>query len=561
MLRIALVESIGNLAARSLTELRERELAAFWANRLMTVSRRDHHQLFAIMAELTQANPSPSPYFASQLIDHLYDEEAALAPVQGWLERSYRKPLAEVNLREQNRQTQDQISISNAFTSLRQLALIDWRQIFEDLSRVDALLRSDPAGLYSQMDFETRDQYRRTIEGVARGSGRSEGEVARLAVQLASKPADEKVSEQRALHVGTYLVGEARLDLARALGYRETMRYRTLHWIHTHPSAVYFSAACLLSAALLGLFLRIGLPGPTPWNGLLVVLLSLIPISQLCLKLVDYVATRILPPRTLPKMDFEKSGIPDPFRTLVVVPEMLVDPEQIRAEVEKLEIRFLANKDANLLFGLFLDYTDADQPQLAEDAALLRIAREGIETLTQRYPGGRFYLFHRERAWSESEQKYIGWERKRGKLEELNRLIDGTRPPAAGPLVQVGAVEALSDVRFVITLDSDTQLPSGTARRMVETLAHPLNQPRFDARGRVRAGSYTIIQPRVSPSLPSASATSSLFAHAVGMDPYTKAVSMSTRICSAKVPTTAKGSTMCAPSAAFSPADSPKAGC
>src|SRR3972149_2680974 len=156
MLRLALVENIQALAANALTELREREIAGFWANRLITIGRHDHHRLFAIMAELTAARPAPSPYFASQLIDHLYDEEAVLVPVQGWLERVYRKPLVELNLREQNRQTQDQVSISNAFPRLRQLALLDWRQIFEDLSAVERVLRSDPAGVYASMDFEAR---------------------------------------------------------------------------------------------------------------------------------------------------------------------------------------------------------------------------------------------------------------------------------------------------------------------------------------------------------------------------------------------------------------------
>src|ERR1019366_2255655 len=154
-------------------------------------------------------------------------------------------------------------------------------------------------------------------------------------------------------------------------------------------------------------------------------------------------------------------------------------------------------------------------------------AIEGLESLQHRYGGERFFLFHRNRTWSESEQKYIGWQRKRGKLEELNRLIDGTRPENAGRLVFLGDPDHLSNVRFVITLDSDTQLPHGTARRLIETLAHPLNQPRFDAEGRIVAGSYTIIQPRVTPTLPSTSASpfTRLFADAVGIDPYTNAIS------------------------------------
>lgn len=527
MLRIALIEGIQDLAARALAELRQREIAGFWANRLITISRREPQQLFAILAELAEAQPNPSPYFAAQLIDLLYDEQDALAPVQAWLERTLRRPPHELAQREQSRQTQDQLSISNAFTSLRQLALLDWRQLFEDLSHVERSLRADPAGVYAQMDFETRDRYRRAVEELARGSGLSEEVVARRAVARAAQTGREAPQDARAAHVGDVLVAEGRRAFARALRCREPLRRRVRASVYDHPAAVYAAVAGLLLAAALGLLAALGLPGLPPAAQALALLLAALPASQLALKLTDYLVTRVLPPRTLPKMDFERSGIPDAFRTLVVVPEMLIRPEQIRAEVEKLEIRFLANRESNLLFGLITDYTDTDTPQRAEDAALLATAVEAVQALNRRHPGERFFLFHRERRWSETEQKYIGWERKRGKLEELNRLIDGGRPESDGPLVRVGQAERLADVRFVITLDSDTQLPSGTARRLVETLAHPLNRPRFDPDGRVRKGTYTIIQPGVSPSLPSATATpfSRLFADAVGIDPYTRAVS------------------------------------
>ena len=165
MLRIALIEGIEDLAARGLTELRDREIADFWANRLITANRRDPNSLFMIMAELTENQPAPSPHFASQLIDHLFDEEAALVPVQGWLERIYRRPLGELSSREQNRQTKDQISISNAFASFRTLGLLDWKEVFEHLSHVEHTLRRDPSGIYAKMDFATRDRYRRVDRG------------------------------------------------------------------------------------------------------------------------------------------------------------------------------------------------------------------------------------------------------------------------------------------------------------------------------------------------------------------------------------------------------------
>ncbi len=527
MMRVALIESIQSLAVTALADLRERQLADFWANRLIAANRRDSNQLFALLAELAAAEPCPTPYFGSQLVGLLYDEAAALAPVQSWLERTLNSPLHDLTQREQNRQTREQLSCGNAFTSLRQLALLDWREIFEKLSTVEQILRRDPSGVYCGMDFATRDRCRRAIEELARASAQAEEQVAERVIRLATLAKREATTDERTGHVGTWLAGEGRAELARLLACRETRRYRALEWIYRHHAVVY---ACGIGGIVALLFALIApfTPGGLPLAirlGLLPLLL--IPVSQLAIEVVNYLITRLLPPRPLPKMDFEEAGIPDAFRTLVVVPMMLVNTETVRAEVEKLEIRYLANQEANLLFSLFTDYTDAATLSREDDSRLLQTASSCLAELNERHGTGRFFLFHRERTWSESEQNFIGWERKRGKLEELNRLIDGTRPESAARLVYVGDPDSLSDVRFIITLDSDTQLPHATARRMVETLAHPLNQPRFDGAGNIVAGSYTIIQPRVSPTLPSTSAStfSRLFADAVGIDPYTQAVS------------------------------------
>ena len=526
MLRIALIESIQSLSVTALADLRERQLADFWANRLIAANRRDSNQLFAILAELAKAEPSPSPYFAAQLVGLLYDEEAALAPVQSWLERTLKSSLFDINLREQNRQIREQLSCGNAFTTLRLLALLDWREIFEKLSRTEQTLRLDPSGVYSNMDFATRDRCRGAIEDIARAANQSEEQVAEYVIKLATEAGYTSTTYELRSHVGTWLIGSGRAELVRLLACRETLRYRIFEWVYRHHAAVYASAIigfsilffiliASFSPVVPSLVIRLGL------------LLLLIPVSQLVIEIVNYLITRLLPARSLPKMDFEKTGIPDAFRTLVVVPMMLVNEETVRAEVEKLEIRYLANKEPNLLFSLFSDYTDSATLTRGDDSRLLQIATECMADLNLRHSGERFFLFHRERTWCESEQKFIGWERKRGKLEELNCLIDGTRPENAVQIIYVGAPYQLADVRFIITLDSDTQLPHGTARRMIETLAHPLNLPRFDAAGNVMPGSYTIIQPRVSPTLPSTSGSifSRLFSDAVGIDPYTQAAS------------------------------------
>ncbi len=533
MLRIALIESIQSLAVTALADLRDRQLADFWANRLITANRRDSNQLFAFLSELTLAETKPSPYFGVQLIGLLYNVAAALSPVQNWLERTLKTPFNDLSQRELNRQTRDQLTCGNAFTSLRQLALLDWREIFEKLSQVEQILRTDPSGVYPNMDFATRDRCRGAVEAIALGAGQPEEEIAGQVIKLAKQAGEAKTGAERNSHVGTWLIGEGRAELAQLLSFKETYRYRFSAWIFAHHTAVYFLAIGFFFTLFLFLVIVFALhPGvgpagrsPTIFFGLIVLLL--IPVSQLAIEVVHYLITRILPPRPLAKMDFADSGIPDSFRTLVVIPMMLIDSKTVQSEVEKLEIRYLANKETNLLFSLFSDYIDAASLSLDDDSLLLREVRESIEALNRRHGGERFFLFHRDRTWSESEQKFIGWERKRGKLEELNCLIEGTRPENAPHLVYVGNPDYLMNIRFIITLDSDTQLPHATARRMVETLAHPLNQPRFDETGHIVSGSYTIIQPRVSPTLTSTSSStfSRLFADAVGIDPYTEAVS------------------------------------
>ena len=526
MLRIALIEGIHLIATRTAIELRDRETAAFWANRLYTANRQDPNHFYSLMAELAETQSNPSPFFASQLYDLLFDEGVVLAPVQIWLERTFHKPMNDLMMREKIRQSGDQTSIGNAFTSLRQLALLDWKVCFERLSRVELLLRQDPAGIYSTMDFPTRNRYRRAIEDLHRGSGLPEEQVAQRAIELSIDAARDSAQDDRFNHVGTYLIGKGREELARLIDCRESLRFRTLAWIHRHHSAVYFLGFGSLLTTFISLLILYFLPSLMPLTQLLIALLLLIPVSQIALESLNYLLIRFLPPCTPPKMDFSESEIPDACRTLVIVPMMLADTETIKDAVEKLEIRFLANQEANLSFGLFSDFRDALQLHCETDAVLLQTAIDCIVTLNQRYGGERFLLLHRNRKWCESEQMFIGWERKRGKLEELNDLIAGNRPPEAERIVHVGDPDGFHNFRFVITLDSDTQLPPNTARRLIETAAHPLNQPRFDAAGRVCAG-YTIIQPRVSPSLPSASGSpfSRLFSDPIGIDPYTTAVS------------------------------------
>jgi cyclic beta-1,2-glucan synthetase len=526
MLRVALIESIKGLALRAQTDLCDSQQAAYWANRLIAGNKRDVNQLFSLMAELSVAKPHPSLYFASQLIDFLYDETAVLVPIQAWIERSFDNPLNELMLQEQNRQAGDQLAIANAFTSLRQLIQLDWKEIFEQLSCVEQTLKKDPSGIYPEMDFTTRDRYRQVIEELSLRSKRDENAVARIVVGMTQEMATTTEPIESLPHVGYFLNGAGRKKLLKQLGCNDSIHCRFTTWVKEHHTPLYLYGVSLLTLSSLVCFWIFVLPGVEKSLALSLLLLSLLPVSQLSVLVLNYLVVRLLPTNPLPKMDFLQSGIKDEFKTLVVVPTLLLSSESIKADLEKLEIRYMSNRDNNLLFSLFSDYTDSTLQSEESDLPLLQEMVDGVRRLNNLY-GEIFVLFHRDRSWCESEQKYIGWERKRGKLEQLNALLDGARPDYAEQLIQVGLPEQLEGVRFVITLDSDTQLPHGSARRMIETLAHPMNRPRFDEKGMLVAGTYTIIQPRVTSSLPSTNVStfSRLFSESIGVDPYNRVVS------------------------------------
>jgi cyclic beta-1,2-glucan synthetase len=522
MLRLQLLECLRTLAIQVDQQQRESEEADFWSNRLITAVRHSSPRLLKIMEELVERYSEPSPHFASELVAHLYDDEGALPVVSGWLERSLRSPLLEVMQQEHRHQAVQQTALTNAINSCRRLAQIQWRELFQSTSWAESQLAADPTGVYAGQDFETRDQCRGAVEEIARWSNCSEQKTIDNALALAKAAQDEV-----ARHVGYYLIDAGRPVLEQATGARVPLAERSRRWLRTHASGAYFGSFFLLMAALVAAPLLF-ITGLVPWMTLaLLGLLLLLPASELAVLFVNYFVTSLLPPQVLPKMSFEKEGIPDDCRTLVVVPMLLTTPSAIQNQLSRLEIHYLGNTDPNLRFSLLSDFSDAPRQSMPEDAEYIDIVARGIEELNRRHGAGHFFLFHRGRMWSESEQRWIGWERKRGKLEQLNQFLIGESTPELEGFLCAGDRAQLEGIRFVITLDADTQLLRDTARRMIETLAHPLNQARLSPDGRHVVRGYTIIQPSVSASLPSARATwfSRIFADPRGIDPYTHAVS------------------------------------
>jgi cellobiose phosphorylase len=522
MLRLQLLERLRAVAIQVEQQQSQSEEADFWANRLITAVRHGSPRLLREMGELVERYPEPTPHFASELVAHLYDEEAALPMVSSWLERSLRAPLLEVIQQEHRRQAVQQTALANVINSCRRLAHVQWQEFLQSISWAEKELATDPAGVYDRLDFETRDRCRGAVEEIARWSKCSEQQTIDQALALA------KVAEgEVARHVGYYLIDAGQPALERATNARVPLAESSRRWVRTHATGVYLGSIFLLMAAMVAAPLLF-VAGTVHWlsHGLFAFLLIL-PASELAVLAVNYFVTSLLPPQVLPKMSFKKTGIPDDCRTLVVVPTLLATPAAIQNELNRLEIRYLGNMDANLRFSLLTDFADAPRESMPEDAEYTDIVARGIEELNRRHGAGRFFLFHRGRTWSESEQRWIGWERKRGKLEQLNRFLMGESAPELEGFLCAGDRAQLEGIRFVITLDADTQLLRDTARRLVETLAHPLNQARLSPDGRRVTRGYTIIQPGVSASLPSARATwfSRIFADPRGIDPYTRAVS------------------------------------
>ena len=537
MLRLALIENLRRVAVRISAGRRDRDLAFDWADKLTETARQEPKNLILVIADMARSSPPMTTPFVSELARRLQGQGPALALPLTWIEQQ----LAESGLsieqmvRSGNQQqAADQVSISNSIGSLRFLGTMDWREFVEAMSAVEKTLHTDPGAAYAAMDFASRDRYRHVIESVARASGLAEGDVAARAIALARTGAARRGSDDRTAHVGFYLIDGGLPDLERTTQARLPAAVALRREASRSPLLLYLGAIALLALLLAGGLLAEAWEGGAVdwanWSGWALAplgFLALLAASQLAVALVNWLTTLLASPHSLPRMDFS-AGIPPESRTLVVVPTMLTSPRNVDSLAEALEVRFLANRDGNLHFGLLTDFRDAAEETLAEDAPLLQLARERIEALNAQYADGRndvFFLFHRPRRWNPHDRIWMGYERKRGKLADLNALLrEGNRD---GFSLIVGATAALAGVKYVITLDTDTQLPRDAARLFVGTMAHPLNRPVYDAALQRVCTGYGILQPRVSVSLPSTNLSryARLNGGEPGIDPYTRAVS------------------------------------
>ncbi len=535
MLRLALIENLRRVGARIAADRAERNLANTWADQMTEIAEKDPKSLILVIADMARSDPQLGSAFVSEFSRRLQGQSAALAFPLTWVEQRLSESGLTIEQQvqaENQKQAADQVSLSNSIGSLRFLGAMDWREFVETMSAVEQTLRSDPAGVYGRMDFATRDRYRHVVEKIAKRDRMSESEVAREAIRLAGEAAAVDNSDDRSAHVGFYLIDKGLRQLEETAQGSRSFFEAPRRLSRRFPLLLYLSVIALITAFFTGsLSAEAHAMGYPDWLISLIGLPLLLGASHPAVALVNWLATLLTTPRLLPRMDFSE-GIPSESRALAVIPTMLTSAQNIEDLVEALEVRFLANRDEHLHFGLLTDFDDAQEENLPGDEPLLRLAQERIEGLNEKYrslKADTFFLFHRPRCWNPRERIWMGYERKRGKLAELNSLLRGGTEGKGRNRFSflVGDTAVLSNVKYVITLDTDTQLSRDSARQFVGAMAHPLNRPQYDEDKQRIGYGYGILQPRVAVSLPgmNRSRYAQLFGSEPGIDPYTRAVS------------------------------------
>ena len=526
-LRIVLIENLRRIAERIVISRYARAQADNCCDRMFGAGDRPVESCEDVLRPYERGELADA--FVVQMHQRLRHDDAVGAPALTWLDvqLARRGAAADQIIRdEQQRQVAASGTVRNIVTSLRLISDVDWAEQVERVSPVDDVLKAGSA--FADMDFPTRNLYRTAIEALARGSGRSELDVARRVIQEI-RAVDDISGEGRRCDPGYYLVAAGRDGFEASIGFRAAVRtwpgraVRGLG-IGAYVGAI-LAATALLLALPLGALLAMGTAAP--WLGVLGIL-GAFPALDAAVALVNRGVTRGFRAVPLPALEL-KGGVPQRLRTLVAVPVLLTNTADLEAQIERLEIHYLSSPEGHLHFALLSDWRDAESEEVEGDDALFRAAAEGVARLNRKHgaaPGGdRFLLLHRRRVWTESEACWMGWERKRGKLRELNRLL---RDAPDTTFLTVENQIIPRNIRYVVTLDADTKLPRETVRRLIGKMAHPLNRPHLDAATGCVTEGYAVLQPRITPALPSGGEGSvfrRVFSSIGGIDPYAGAVS------------------------------------
>lgn len=527
MLRLGLIGNIWRMTKHTLNRLESIEEADQWAALL---SDKDQNTTNTLVLQFITDPPPLTPAFVSRFISKTRATTRTATSPLYWLEKFILE--RGVDVEEASRQEHVRIALtnvvmSNSITSLRNLSRFDWLKFLETHSETDRILTTDPAGIYSTMTQSSRDAYRHAVEGIALRTDIPEDKVATAAVNLARR----NTTHDKKGHIGYYLIDEGVEELETALGYIPDWQDQTRKYLKDRPWLTYFSAIGVVSLIFMLFCWKFLFPDDADGWGIIVYWLFVLWLAtDAAVGVVHQAVTRLVPPLLLPAVDFCGTKVPDRYRTVVVLPTMFPNVKSVYHTVGQIEVLYLANKDPNIYYAILSDFVDAKAEKLAQDDAIMSTAASAMADLQSKHPEGRFYLFHRPRLFNKFQEggTWMGWERKRGKLVQFNKfLLEDTDSTRSAYITMIGDDwNSLRACKYVITLDADTVLPRDAAKKLIGTIAHPLNRAEIDPDARRVIKGYGIIQPRVSTRLRAqASQFAAVYSGRPGVDPYTTAVS------------------------------------
>ena len=443
----------------------------------------------------------------------------------------------EITQKEHGTQSVNTVSMGNSITSIHFFSALDWSDLFEKVSMVEQILQKDPDGTYPLMDIATRSHYRTRVEELALGFGVSEIYLAKLAIEFAEEAylgRDELTSEdmgiQKTWHVGYYLIGNGIRNLENREKKLNSFTPKAESMGKKNPGILYIGSMGLIT--LLFLFIAVRYSNFTATSdvflfSILAIIAVLIPASEIAVDAVNWIVCHALKPAFFPRLQL-KEGIPERMSTIVAVPTLLSDEKRVGELLVGLESHYLSNREDNLYFALIGAFRDSDQAAMKDDEAIIAAALSGIKKLNDKYAAAetdKFYFFHRDSQYNKKNDKWFGWERKRGALMEFNDLILGATDTSFA--YASAKKPPFANIKYIITLDSDTILPMGMAKKMIATMAHPLNRPVIDSERGIVVEGYGLMQPRieVENEISNKSLFSRIFTGQEGIDPYATAIS------------------------------------
>ncbi|MCH5599610.1 hypothetical protein [Niabella ginsengisoli] len=531
MLRFAIIENIRRIASRIAIDRLDKNDAIYWADEFIKTAQKNSKDIIIATAEMAKSNIPLNSAFVAEFTRRMQGKGQGLTIPLSWIEQQLSDSghsVAElINVHNQS-QAADQVSMRNSIESIRLLKTTEWKDFVESVSVVEKILQEDITGTYPLVDFDTRDCYRHIIEWVGKKSKKPEHEITALAIEL-TKERKAQGRPERQHHIGYFLVDKGKNDLLKATEASLNFRDYSKIFFKKNRLKIYAGSIFLFAfAASILLGLKIFVQSDTLWLAIATALLCFIILGHFATVVINWISTLLVDPKPLPKYDFSEK-IPSIYSAIVAVPCLLTSKDGVEELVSDLEVRYLSNPQNNLFYCLLTDFADAPHEHMPQDDELLSMVKEEIEQLNIKYKKendpDKFFLMHRSRKWNRKEKVWMSYERKRGKLGELNSLLRNAGHDDFSLIV--GDTTALSKVKYVITLDADTILPRESAWKMIATMAHPLNQPVINAKKNRVVEGYGILQPRTAINLPvkTSSAYARMHSNDSGLDPYTQLVS------------------------------------